>query len=136
MASWLTHLLPQLPFRRFCLFMDEEKYKGSEFMSEYYAEYFSKLFHKNCVGICVEPRRLVQKRFLYAIDEVRAKHLASKFSEPSKHTILLDLRISESAQKDPLSDLLLPHQNCSYFNLPLNEEEVLDQVTEKIRNLS
>lgn len=75
MASWLTHLLPQLPFDKFCLYMDEDRYHGSEFMPEYYAEYFSKLFHKNCVGICVEPRRLVQKRFLYTVDELRAEGL-------------------------------------------------------------
>lgn len=31
--------------------------------------------------------------------------------------------------------MLLSYQNCSYFNLPLNEEEVLDQVTQKIMNI-
>lgn len=46
MASWLSALMPHLPHKRFCIYMDKDAYEGSEYMYGYYSEYFSKLFHK------------------------------------------------------------------------------------------
>ena len=62
MASWLATLMPHLPHQRFCLYMDEDAYKGSEYMYAYYTEYFSKLFHKEYIGTCVHPRKLVHPK--------------------------------------------------------------------------
>ncbi len=42
--------------------MDEDAYKGSEYMYAYYTEYFSKLFHKEYIGTCVHPRKLVHPK--------------------------------------------------------------------------
>ena len=36
MASWLSTLLPHLPFNKFCLYMDETEYSDSSYMYPYY----------------------------------------------------------------------------------------------------
>jgi hypothetical protein len=59
MASWLSGLLAHLPHTKFCLYMDSEAYHGSEYVYAYYTEYFEKLFHREFVGTCVHPRKLV-----------------------------------------------------------------------------
>jgi hypothetical protein len=75
MASWLTALLPHLPHRHFCLYMNSDAYHGSEYVYAYYSEYFEKLFHREFVGTCIHPRKLIPPSSLTQLNEIKAEHL-------------------------------------------------------------
>lgn len=137
MASWMSCLLPHLPHNEFCLFMDEDEYKKSEYMYSYYSEYFSKLFHREFVGMCVYPRKSIQSTMMKEFKTVTATSLREQMENQSasKHTVLLDLRGAEMAAKDSMQKVVEKFENSSYINLPLNDDDLSELIQEKIGHL-
>ena len=55
--------------------MNENSYKGSEYMYSYYSEYFSKVFHKEYMGVFIGSRNLINQKEIVGLNEIKASKI-------------------------------------------------------------
>lgn len=123
MSSWVSSLLPHLPFNQFYLYIDEASLEDRN-SAEYLNEYFDKLFYKKYLGFCVSRRPDIDTSFLHNISSQNAFQVERKIHSQSK-IALVDVRTRSQVRKDPVENLPT-RQNFQYLNIPLNDDELTD----------
>lgn len=122
MSSWMSALLPHLPFTNFYLYMERGSLECEE-EPEYLNEYFQKLFYKNYLGYCVGNRSEINPSFLYQVDWFPASKLPLRLSS-SSNVALIDVRTSEQIKKEPVENLPTSQSNFQYLNIPINDDDL------------
>lgn len=117
--------------------MNENSYKGSEYMYSYYSEYFSKLFHKEYMGTFIGSRNLFNQKEMVGLNEIKAskirEQLLNRFE--SRPTVFFDFRNADALSKDCLSRILPKYRNASVINVPLNDDDFTDLLHAKTSHL-
>ena len=118
MSSWVTSLIPHLPYDKFYVYFDQDFLENKESV-EYFNEYFDKLFYNKYLGFCIGSRSEINPNFLHKVSAITASDLPKKINS-SSNIALVDVRTKEQIKKDPYENLPLHKKNIRYLNIPIN----------------